>query len=432
MKPINTFLFFFVVLLSVFLYKSKGEIVEGLSNLWPDNEVIVSDDSITSKKVIDTISFKSEPISEIHQQDSLVQLSRIDTIGFLYDGTNLNTFNRKLKETSDTLVRVLYIGDSQLEGDHITYSLRKKLQDKFGGGGVGYLQLKTLYNSGAGLTIITNDFGEEAIFKRSKPNSKYGIFGKWYTPLEEQSEVLLKLKSKAQNFGLLQLYYTGSAQLDVTDENKQTIQLNDNFKQIKFTPSRENRLIFSKDVNFRIYGFMLDAEKGIAVDNVPFRGVMNPNYYLQDVAFLKQMNKQLNVGLIILHYGVNVVHDIRESYSNYQIAMNKDVQLLKKAFPESSIMIVSTSDMAHKVDGEMISYENIEHVLKVQREVSIDNEIAYWDLYNAMGGEGSMLKWHDKKWARPDYVHLSKEGTDYIGDLMARDIISNFNRNSKN
>lgn len=433
MKPFNTFLFFLAVLVSVFLYKNKNEIVNAWNSVWLEKETVELEPSIEQKLLVDTfrIAIDSTKFEEL-SKDRLNSPTQMDTIGFIYNGNYLDIFNRKLAKTSDTLVRVLYIGDSQLEGDHITYTLRKKLQNEFGGAGVGYLQLKTLYNSGAGVTIITNDFGEETIHKRSVPKSKFGIFGKWYTPLKEQSEVHLKLKPKGQKFNLMQLYYTGSAQLKIVDQNEQTIQLRDNFSQIKLAPSQDNRFIFSKDENFRVYGLMLDNQNGIAVDNVPFRGVMNPNYYLQDTTLLKQMNKHINIGLIILHYGVNVVHDIRDSYSNYQIALNKDVQFLQNAFPESSIMVVSTSDMAHKVDGKMISYENIERVLKVQRQVSIENKIAYWDLYHAMGGAGSMLEWHDKAWARPDYVHLSKEGTDYIGNLMARDIISNFKNHCKN
>lgn len=431
MKPLNTFLFLLAILVLLVLFKHKSKIIIEWNNLWVGTIEIDTEDTIASKVFIDSLKIaklNDHPVEKL--SDSISNITLIDTLGYLLNGAYLEKFNQKLNQTADTLMRVLYIGDSQLEGDHVTYSLRKVLQSEFGGSGVGYLQLKTLYNSSAGVTIITNDFGEEAIHKRSRKNSKFGIFGKWYVPIKEQSKVTLKLKPESQNFNCVQLFYEGNATLNIKDEKECSIDLNRNFTKIKIEPGNENQFIFSEDQDFKIYGFMINTQKGIAVDNVPFRGVMNPNYYLQDTTLLQQMNDSLNIGLIVLHYGVNVVNDIRNSYSNYQIALTRDIQFLKKEFPESSIMIVSTSDMAHKVDGEMVSFENIGRVLKVQKQVSIENNIAYWDLHGAMGGIGSMVKWHDKGWARPDYVHLSKAGTNYIGELMARDLINNYKARS--
>ena len=412
------------LLSSEVVVESGTEFFDTIDNVLPidTNAVAVVGDSMIKPIAIDTFSMPEKKASAI--------LSQFDSIGFLDHAEYLSQFLRKLKTSNDSLVRILYLGDSQLEGDHVTYALRKTLQSHFGGGGVGLIPLKTLFNSSAGITILSDDFGSEEIHKRSKKGSKYGVFGKYYLPLKEDSKVTLKLKSEAQNFDQIRLLYTGKAQFSMNGDKPKNFQLTGNYKAIDIVPTEEMEFHFKNDEDLKIYGFLADAKNGIAVDNVPFRGVMNPNYYLQDTTFLRQLNQHLNVDLIVLHFGVNVVNDIRKSYSNYKIALTRDVQFLKENFPESDLMIVGVSDMAHKIDGEMVSFENISRVLEVQQAVSAENNIAFWDLYAAMGGEGSILKWYEKGWVRPDYVHLSKEGTNYLGALMAKDLIQLYELNN--
>lgn len=44
--------------------------------------------------------------------------------------------------------------------------------------------------------------------------------------------------------------------------------------------------------------------------------------------------------------------------------------------------------------------------------------IAYWDLYAAMGGRGSMMKWVDAYLAGPDYVHFTPKGARHVGNIL--------------
>ena len=47
---------------------------------------------------------------------------------------------------------------------------------------------------------------------------------------------------------------------------------------------------------------------------------------------------------------------------------------------------------------------------------------AYWDIYDAMGGKGSMSKWVSKGLAGSDYIHFSSKGS----KLMASNIANSF------
>ena len=43
----------------------------------------------------------------------------------------------------------------------------------------------------------------------------------------------------------------------------------------------------------------------------------------------REMGKVLNPALVILHFGLNVIPDVRESYNEYQIALERDINSIK-------------------------------------------------------------------------------------------------------
>ena len=45
-------------------------------------------------------------------------------------------------------------------------------------------------------------------------------------------------------------------------------------------------------------------------------------------------------------------------------------------------------------------------------------EIAYFSMYHAMGGYGSMIKWVDLGLAGSDYVHFTRAGADKASKLL--------------
>ena len=56
------------------------------------------------------------------------------------------------------------------------------------------------------------------------------------------------------------------------------------------------------------------------------------------------------------------------------------------------------------------------------RVMSQRNHVAYWDMFNVMGGEGSMAQWvkHNPPLAGPDYIHFTFRGAQEIGSYLAR------------
>ena len=54
-------------------------------------------------------------------------------------------------------------------------------------------------------------------------------------------------------------------------------------------------------------------------------------------------------------------------------------------------------------------------VLKSQ---ALKHNCAIWDLYIAMGGKGSMLKWHSAGLVNQDHIHYLRKGYNLQGQLL--------------
>jgi hypothetical protein len=63
---------------------------------------------------------------------------------------------------------------------------------------------------------------------------------------------------------------------------------------------------------------------------------------------------------------------------------------------------------------------NIKELISEQRKVAADNGICFWNLFEAMGGDSTMVRWVDAQpaLANSDYTHLTFKGGRKISDIL--------------
>jgi lysophospholipase L1-like esterase len=74
--------------------------------------------------------------------------------------------------------------------------------------------------------------------------------------------------------------------------------------------------------------------------------------------------------------------------------------------------------MATVVDGTLQTYPLLPLMDSQLRRMAEKEEIAYFSMYHAMGGYGSMIKWVDLGLAGSDYVHFTRAGADKASKLL--------------
>ena len=76
--------------------------------------------------------------------------------------------------------------------------------------------------------------------------------------------------------------------------------------------------------------------------------------------------------------------------------------------------------MATNEEGEMKTYPQLPLVVDSLRQGALESGAAFWDMYKAMGGRGSMAKWveADPPLAGEDYIHFTPLGAKHISKIL--------------
>ena len=389
----------------------------------------------------------------------------------------MDFFYQALRETKNRPVRIAYFGDSFVEGDILTSELRELLQTQFGGKGVGWVDMASIV---AGFRITVNHSANGWADHNANDKSGYnaslaGIAGRYYIPA---STGMTTLKCQ-QNFypqhlasaDVATVYFTdggtlcltaslnggeaetlrGSSAMPANPEPVYVTQLvpTDSVDEFGDTVMKEVRVKQETSVSAsdggsgnsgveaealhgnissitvrahgsgRLYGIALDGTHGVAVDNFAMRS--GNGWFLKSIPqeTLRQFNAVRPYDLIILHYGLNVANKKSKDYSYYTRQMDESIQHLKAAFPTASILVVSVSDRGQKgSDGQMHTMPGVVELMQFQRKMASDNHVAFWNLYEAMGGDGSIVRMKEEKQANLDYTHINFNGGKALAKIL--------------
>ena len=135
----------------------------------------------------------------------------------------------------------------------------------------------------------------------------------------------------------------------------------------------------------------------------------------------KSSDIEEEANLIILQYGLNVATERGRNYDKYIAGMQTTIDHLKDAFPQAGILIVSVGDRDYKTeDGTLRTMPGIKNLVRYQQNLAADNDIAFWNMFEAMGGEGSMANLVHAKpsLANYDYTHINFRGGKHLAGLL--------------
>jgi lysophospholipase L1-like esterase len=194
------------------------------------------------------------------------------------------------------------------------------------------------------------------------------------------------------------------------------------------SPAKQFGLRIKTGPEADFYGVCLDCSTGVAVDNIPLRGSSGLEILKINPAFLQEQIRKLNVKLVVLQFGINVVPYESTSYSWYENGIVKAIQTLKRATPGLQVLVVGVSDMARKKEGNWRSFETIPMVLQAQKNACIRTNSAFWNLFQVMGGENSIIAWSktDPALAGKDFIHLTPKGAQVVGEFLFQSILKDY------
>lgn len=346
----------------------------------------------------------------------------------------LKIFFNSLKETKNKKIRIAHFGDSQIQGDIISEYIREKLQDKYGGKGAGYLSIESNDIKMRMTTehTFSDDWDFASIITRNPNQLPFGLSGSVAVPkpgswVKYQAQNYLK---SCSSFEIAKLYYGNadeSSTIQYSINNGKPVKVNlkkgELINEFIIDPkttaiSLEIKFLSGKQPYF--YGVSLESGNGIYLDNFPMPG--NTGASLLDIPLenLKAFNKLSDYSLIILSYGNNVSSPNRGIFTVYENKMYNVIDHLRKAFPNTSILMFSVNDKTIKQGGRFVTNPDVPLLLETQKRIVSKTNVAFWNLWEAMGGLNSMNEWVNAAppMALKDYSHFTQGGGERVAQLF--------------
>ena len=175
----------------------------------------------------------------------------------------------------------------------------------------------------------------------------------------------------------------------------------------------------SEDAIF--YAATMDPSEGIVLDNFSTGGSSGQKLGGISEAVLKKYDRLRTYDLIVLQYGLNVASEKGVDYNYYKAPMKRIVNYFKRIFPHASVLIVGIGDREYKTEnGELRTMPGVKNLIRYQQALAVETNSAFWNMYEAMGGEGSIVKMANNKppMANYDYTHINFEGGKYVAKKL--------------
>lgn len=335
-------------------------------------------------------------------------------------------------QTEGRLVRIAVFGDSFIEADIFTSDLREMLQKRFGGCGVGFVPI-TSSTSGYRPTV-RHSFGgwlSHVVTDSTFDRQKQGLSGHYFIPRQGAYVELRGQKSYAslldtcqqaslffQNRGSVSLsarVNQGEAQVGefAPTGTLQQMQVTGQIGSVRWEVQQADSTLF--------YGVAMDGKQGIIVDNFSLRGSSGLSLRTIPVSTMSAFNQLRPYDLIILQYGLNVATERGRDYNGYQKGLLTSIARLKESFPHAGLLLLSVGDRNYKTDtGDLRTMPGIKNLLRYQQNIAFESGIAFWNMFEAMGGEGSMAAMVHAKpsLANYDYTHINFRGGKRMAGLL--------------
>lgn len=331
-------------------------------------------------------------------------------------------------------VRIAFLGDSFIEGDILVGDLRQQLQQEFGGRGVGFVPVSSVAAQFRPTVRQTSE-GWKTRSMLTDKQTGYTLPGMVFEAQGECSTVSVQAGDRYANLqpvSTLRFFY------ETRDEATLHLICNDGSDTLSTRlPATGALSVFehrghisaaefslSHGEGLRALGVAMEDNQGIVVDNFSLRGNSGLILDRLDPESCRSFNRVREYDLIVLQYGLNVVNDTVMQYGWYSRRMINNIQHIRTCFPQADILLLGVSDRSRQRDGQFETMPAVMALLNAQRQVARKSGVAFWDLFGAMGGRNSMVRYVANNWASKDYTHLSFRGGRELADALVNALLS--------
>jgi lysophospholipase L1-like esterase len=328
-------------------------------------------------------------------------------------------------ERGEATARILHYGDSHVAADLLTGALRRDLQRCFGDGGAGFVLAGKPYSYYArpGVTMqASGGWRADGLSESSLiADGRFGLAGIGFTATDVGES--FKVTAPSNGFEVYLLKQPGGGAVTIfldgiiCERNLSLAAARSEAAYVR--ASAEAGALHSIEIRItrpgavRAFGVNVERDTaGVTYDALGINGARMMRMLQWDWRILSSNLRRSRPDLIIIAYGSNEVGDADLNTDEYSERLSALLAQLRQAAPDASLLVIAPPDRAVKIGNRWQTISRLPALVDAQRRAAMKTGAAFFDLFHAMGGAGSIARWAARRepLAQPDRVHLTATG----------------------
>ena len=364
-------------------------------------------------------------------------------------GRGMRPFYEALEKTArgeqSAITRVGHYGDSSIATDLITSTIRQNLQARFGDAGHGFVLAAKGYipykHRGVSQSSNPDSWDVREVVRRQDRHGRYGYGGVQSRAMQGAWARVgtTKRGDFGRNASRFDIYYEAqprggkfsvrldkerrevvSTRADDYTDGVYSIEAPDGPHSIEFRYTRGGPVYF--------YGVVVERDgPGVVYDSLGLVGARANRLLNYDEAHIRSQLERRGVNLIVLGFGGNEASDDRTEEDFYEDYL-KVIRRMRQGREDLGCLVFAPLDQARRHRGRIRTLPTIPLIVGAQRRAAFDSGCAFYDTWQAMGGENAMRRWYK---ARPrlamgDFRHATPAGYEIIGNMFYKALLAGF------
>lgn len=341
----------------------------------------------------------------------------------------------------NAVVTILHYGDSPTTADLITGDVRAQLQQRFGDAGRGYTLISKPWAWYGHRGVEISGHGWK--IRTGVGLMRQGIYGLGGAAFEGQPGASSQFRLAAGNQTAVEVEYLakpgggsfaieadGQKILDQTTatDTQAAVSVNaalpPGTKTVTIHPTTGIVTLFGADFRTGSGGVLYDSLGLNGVTTSVLARVLEPNLWKQEL-------DHASPALIIVNYGSNESSFGNFVHKQYGAELRLAIQRIRIAAPGVPILIMSPMDRGERSGLDDIeTMSTIPEIVAIQRQAAAETHCAFFDTYDAMGGDGTMSRWYgaSPRLVTADLLHPTPQGATLVAGLFVQELSMGYDR----
>lgn len=340
------------------------------------------------------------------------------------------------------VTRIAHYGDSSIATDHITSTVRRDLQARFGDAGHGFVLIAKGYlpyrhrdvehraSESWQLREITRNhdstgwYGFGGIQYRGRPGATAHFATTDDGPVGREVSRFLVYYQKHERGGAFEHRLDGGVwtRVEAVADPSEDAVLE------LAVPTGAHAL----DLRFaggqpRLYGVALEREgPGVVYDSLGLVGARASRLLYFDAEHVARQLRLRGTHLVVLGFGGNEAEDnIRRD--TYQTDYREVIRRMRGGRDDLGCLVFAPLDQGERdARGRVVTMENLPVIVEAQRAAAAAEGCAFFDTLAAMGGRDAIGRWLRLRLASGDLRHMTPSGYERVADAFHRALLRGF------